>query len=344
MLVRPISCILLIGISAGFLLPGPLGIPDESDDAFRVGGTFRSMQGRSPMYTTEVTSGAEKTGAISAPGIKELQIQDIVATNYEIASMYAIVEQGAKGRHGHIRNNIWREFHGDGVRRIACYSHATCRGAFLADPPFQFRFGSSPPGRLYGWYLTKYMRDMFDSLPRTVKLVSTSFSPARPSELYGPDLPFASIEAVGNYGVVNFFDSPENKFSFLSRLIYGVNRKSNILSAISADRVLFVAGYDPEKVRREGVYERHPNSTGCGGIERGCIWAPYGFTFRDGNEEYRYVGTSGSAPHVASALASVLAISPKMSGTDLIRLAKACAIPTPGLPGLGRVDFTCLHD
>ena len=112
------------------------------------------------------------------------------------------------------------------------------------------------------------------------------------------------------------------------------------------------------------------------GISEGCIWAPGSFLYilpaSEGQEpkcypapDYltsdekaglaRYVpcgnpatrvemaGTAASVPHVAAALASVMATFPQTSLEDLIRLAKACAIRTPSLPGgVGRLDFTCL--
>ena len=112
------------------------------------------------------------------------------------------------------------------------------------------------------------------------------------------------------------------------------------------------------------------------GISEGCIWAPGSFLYilpaSEGQEpkcypapDYltsdekaglaRYVpcgntatrvemaGTAASVPHVAAALASVMATFPITSPEDVIRLAKACAIRTPSLPGgVGRLDFTCL--
>ena len=57
---------------------------------------------------------------------------------------------------------------------------------------------------------------------------------------------------------------------------------------------------------------------------------------------FEYAGTSFSAPIVASALASVLSVFPDTTGTDLIQLAKNCAVQEPTLNGLGRADFNCM--
>ena len=40
-------------------------------------------------------------------------------------------------------------------------------------------------------------------------------------------------------------------------------------------------------------------------------------------------------------LASVLAVFPHTASIELVRLAKARAVPEPGLVGFGRADFTC---
>ena len=118
--------------------------------------------------------------------------------------------------------------------------------------------------------------------------------------------------------------------------------------AIRADKLLLVSGYNAPKAREEGIYERD-GVTGCLGevFTDGCIYAPAWLAHPiDAGDEDRIVdfgGTSASAPHVAAALASVLAVYPDTSPQDLIRLAKACAIPTPSLPGgVGRADFACM--
>ena len=144
--------------------------------------------------------------------------------------------------------------------------------------------------------------------------------------------------------------------------------------AIAADKLLLVAGYvfrragsdSGGKTYTEDTYESI--STGCKGkgITEGCIWAPYhyggwpesetGFSSCHWRAEWvvegaegclngrtGFMGTSAAAPHVAASLASVLAVFPTTNPQELIRLARACAIPTPSLPGgVGRLDFKCL--
>ena len=114
----------------------------------------------------------------------------------------------------------------------------------------------------------------------------------------------------------------------------------NVVDAIAANRVLYVAGWGRDA---NGNYIMHSQSMGCKGGDDGCIWAP--FTI-DGAGS----GTSVSAPHVGAALASVLAVFPDTSPVNLAKFAKACArrsgqgigilLATHG--GVGVADFTCM--
>lgn len=166
-----------------------------------------------------------------------------------------------------------------------------------------------------------------------VELVSFSNNPFGNGfiEFRGASLPFAVVQSTGNEGIEQFYKvtnySPNNATD--------VKFRKNIARAITADKVLYVAGY----TRVNGEYVRDPSSTGCTGVESSCLYAPFSFSTPDGGD---VSGTSGSAPNVAAALASVLAIFPDTEGVALIRLAKACAIPEQGLSGLGRADFGCM--
>ena len=96
-----------------------------------------------------------------------------------------------------------------------------------------------------------------------------------------------------------------------------------------------------------GIYEKSMGSYSCTGIDDGCIWATDGLQYPVfGRDEDLIVDASRQevgAAHVASALASVLAVFPETEPRELIRLAKACAIPTPSLPGgVGRADIRCM--
>ena len=76
---------------------------------------------------------------------------------------------------------------------------------------------------------------------------------------------------------------------------------------------------------------------------QGCLWAPY-------VTEGVGAGTSLSTPRVAAALASVLAVFPDTSHTNLAKFAKACALKRGnGIEvllrqsgGVGVADFTCM--
>lgn len=112
-----------------------------------------------------------------------------------------------------------------------------------------------------------------------------------------------------------------------------------ILEQIAANKVLLVAGYD----KQGGSFVPELASTECGGVEKGCLYAPYSFDF-DGDGTLDSGGTSLSAPFMAAGLASVLAVFPQTSGTDLVRLAKRCAVSEPGLNGLGRFSLACMDN
>lgn len=116
-----------------------------------------------------------------------------------------------------------------------------------------------------------------------------------------------------------------------------------LLEAVAANNTLFVAGHWQDE---NGNYVRSSGSTGCIGIDDGCIWAP--FSVHHG--QFGASGTSISAPLLASALASVLAVFPDTTHQNLAKFAKACALKagngTRALlrqsGGVGVADFTCM--
>ena len=224
----------------------------------------------------------------------------------------------------------------------------------------------------------RYLENFVGSL----KIVSTSLS-GGPANILGANLPFAEIRSAGNMSRDNYYlpgVCHSDDGSFPCDYDPETNQgEINDRAAIAADKLLLVAGYsffpagtqlkyqeindageiiaDVDKVYEEDTYENA--GTGCigEGISEGCIWAPFGFSGypeskkgfscsgRGCTDDRRpgYGGTSSSAPHVAAALASVLAVFPETTPQNLIRLAKACAIPTPSLPGgVGRADFACM--
>lgn len=251
-------------------------------------------------------------GAFAAPGIDRIPIDAIRATQAEVARMYAIAEYGPPN-----------DLHANQVRTVACRSyivHGDCddpRGAM----PFMLH-GTEEVGD------AAQTRDLRRRIGPAVKLVSVSIKPLGNDMvgLEGASLPFAVVQSTGNDGREAFLPPDEMARNF-----------ANVRAALAADKVLYVGGY---RANDDGSVERHPESTGCTGVDESCLYAPY--TFPIGTVSVS--GTSYSAPNVASALASVLAVFPETKGTDLIRLAKACARAEPGLSGLGRADFSCMTE
>ena len=172
----------------------------------------------------------------------------------------------------------------------------------------------------------------FDLFPGTTKVVSqsTGVDPNALEAVASDDFGFVLIHAAGN--------SPD-EHGVDEASLYGHLRNvaaSDIGPVLNhGHRMLFVAGY----TLVDGQYVRDPGSVSCEGVEEFCLYAPFTFITQDGQH---ISGTSVSAPQVASALASVLAVFPDTASTELVRLAKACAVPELALEGLGRADFTCM--
>ena len=268
----------------------------------------------------------EPRGAITAPGIGRIPLSAIKVTNKRMRDMFAVIEPVLPGETVKVVSGVRRKQHLDLVLAVACHSYIRA-----CDDPYAF--ADTP----YRFHLNEYEQRerILDDLLPTVKIVSNSYVGSTPSELRGASIPFASIEGAGN----------ENRDTFLPPGFSDDEGLQNMRAAVAAHKVLFVAGYKIEG----GVYERSAVSVGCigEGFSEGCIWAPNSYSFPEANTiegpRNNAGGTSTAAPHVASALASVLAVFPDTSPVDLIRLAKACAIPTPSLPGgVGRADFACM--
>ena len=247
------------------------------------------------------------------PGIERIPLHAIRATRAEVARMYAIAEYGPPN-----------DLHANQVRSVACRSyivHDDCDDP-RAAMPFTLH-GTEKVGD------AAQTRDLRRRIGPAVRLVSVSIRPLG-NDMVGSEgafLPFAVVQSAGNDEREAFF--PPDEVARNSAIV------RNVRAAVAADKVLYVGGY---RTNDDGSVERHPESTGCAGVDEGCLYAPY--TFPVGTVSVS--GTSYSAPNVASALASVLAVFPETKGTDLIRLAKACARAEPGLSGLGRADFSCM--
>lgn len=279
-------------------------------------------------------SGGQYSG-LALPGINRLSVDEIRASNAELARMVGIAEPGTID--GEDRHAIQ-------VSKVACNSFIKpCEN--VANPldgsaPFTLYTPRFDPNEINSPYVR---RDLLEQIPASTKLVSVSFYPGF-TEYYGGRLPFAIVRGAGNTGEEHFnsiYREITSKYSEPDRRQIVLENRAGINEAIATDKLLFVAGHGPQRTAR------HPNSTGCVGIEAACVYAPFVFQLPPGSQEENLTdltiaGTSGSAPNVAMALASVLAFYPDTSGPDLIRLAKSCAMPQPGMPGLGLADFTCM--
>lgn len=281
------------------------------------------------------SGGGSQYSSLTLPGINRLPVDEIRASNAELARMVGIAEPGKiydEDRHAIL------------VSKVACNSFVKpCEN--VANPlegsvPFTLYTPTFDPEGV----ISIAVRDnLLEQVPASTKLVSVSFLPGF-AEFHGGDLPFAVVRGAGNTGEENFYSIYRDSTSEISepyRTLAVLGFAANVAEAISDDKLLFVAGY---RRQRSGRIARHPNSTGCVGIEEACVYAPFVFVLPPGSQEANRVtaGTSGSAPNVAMALASVLAFFPSTSGPDLIRLAKSCADPRPGMPGLGLADFNCM--
>ena len=281
-----------------------------------------------------------KRGVITAPGIGRIPLDALKVTNREMRGMFAIMEhEGLPTDPDSVAlPGVRRTPHSDDVRITACHSYIrACEDPFGPDAPFQFHLGVRYPGGGQHVGGRQQIEKIIRDLPDTVKIVSVSFGGSTPSVLLGDNLRFASIEPTGN----------EDRETYLAAVFNAADIQRR-RDTIRADKLLLVSGYRTTETANGTVYERDA-VTGCKGevFTDGCIWAPNGYHYPpDATKEDRTIdfgGTSAATPHVAAALASVLAVFPDTSPQDLIRLAKACAIETPSLPGgVGRADFACM--
>lgn len=270
-------------------------------------------------------------GVSAVPGINRIPLDMIKVTNKEMQKMFVIVE-------------FDNDFHAHGVRRVGCDSYTLQ----CSDPESYSGIHRDANGNV----TTRAGSTPFTSI--TDDLVAAGRDPYetwRTAQVDGmPDLKIASYSTHLGNGRIAVGGSPPH---FLA--VYGAGNGSGTeplwsideesaeraRRAIVQDKLLLVGGWDKDA---NGNYVRHATSSSCqgNGISEGCVWAP--FVVSD------IPGTSASAPHVASALASVLSVFPDTSHQDLSRFAKACSRKTGnGIPtllvswgGVGVADFTCM--
>lgn len=342
--------------AAGLAACGGGGSPPAAESPIMRGGEASLPTAEAPL----VPRNPKDYGIFAAPGINRLPIHEIKATNAELAQMVALMEYAdtddSEGDHARV------------VSKIACNSFVKAcdnlGNPTAGDAPFSLVTPTLDP---FPEFVAQQTDNLLEELQPTTKLVSLSVEPVYYTlvERWGDDLPFALVQASGNSGQDEFFhslgtaeepDEEEERVGIVfdpeyntyvhvdgtpvSPLVSGMIWR--IRAAVSADKVLYVSGYE----NGIGGAVRHPNATGCVGVEDACVYAPFEFELPPGSRERQrdIQGTSGSAPNVAMALTSVLAFFPETSGPDLIRLAKECADPEPRLSGLGIANFTCMTD
>ena len=216
--------------------------------------------------------------------------------------------------------------HGDRVLLIACHSYITA--CDMNNKPVLLIVSADSP------------IPSAPLAPATTKIVSRSTGNGGFIRAFAGTYPYVVINGAGNDHRETFLPTGVT-YSRDERQVYengnpvANNGWDNVFDAVDAGRLLYVSGYIQDA---DGAYRRAPLATGCVGLEDACLYAPITFVVNG----IRYGGTSFSAPNVASALASVLAIFPETEGEELIRLAKACAVREPNLSGLGRADFACM--
>lgn len=259
----------------------------------------------------------EPEGTGPLPGIERIPRSAIRVSAAQAAKQYTILEFSS--RPGPI-------LHWEIVSAVACDSHILgCEDGQPFSLPSVYGVdecvGGCSPAEAY-----RYL------VPSTTRIVSGSFAPSAGAmgEVTRQNTPFAFIQAAGNEPDEEGAD-PASEFGHWRNAW----NDPDIAAALRNDKVLVVAGHHLV----DGEYVRHWGSVSCDAIEEHCLYAPFSFRTQDGDW---YRGTSVSVPQVASALGSVLAVFPDTAATELIRLAKACAVAEAGLNGLGRADFTCM--
>ena len=275
-------------------------------------------------------------GSSAVPGINQIPLDRIKATNHQMSGMFAIAERlyAAYNRHT------------EKVRQVACDSYTvqcadsesyngkqrntdgtvTTKTGLAPYSSFTDHFVTTAPGHHWSW-----LYGQVNSMPN-LKILSLSMTPG-----FGIDrgtLPsYLIVQGAGNQGV------GENYGALYSLTQPKVDR---IKGAIAADKMLLIAGWNKDA---NGNYIRHAQARHCreSGVSEGCLWAQFEFPGVG-------AGTSFSGPQVAAALASVLSVFPDTEHRQLARFAKACAKKTGnGIPvllatqgGVGVADFTCM--
>ena len=175
-----------------------------------------------------------------AKGIDRIPLNAVKLTNRQIARMYAIIEPEGRQPNNTLRYpDTRRTPHGDSVMAVACHSYITaCDNPYGDNTPYLFRLGVLIRNEEH-----LQMERVVANLPPTIKIVSVSYGGETPAALRGANLQFASIEAAGN----------ENRDTIAPPGLQDNEGLRNTRAAVAAGKMLFAAGYDPEKAAEGSV-------------------------------------------------------------------------------------------
>ena len=266
-------------------------------------------------------------------GLHRIAVNGAFPANHAqiVKPQFAVIESSPDSRHG------------GAVQAAACLGYAPGGCTISSDPVTDYRVSNAPfiylegpPGTPdYGFSSTT----LTTALQRhpTLKLASISATLVVGYARSITDEGVVHVWSAGNEGTADFRRSLPNSFDDPHTPPDHPLHGNVFIRQLENNDGLVVAGY----AKQNGVFVRASQSTGCGGIDGGCLYAPFVYTPVAGET---VAGTSYSAPFVAAGLASVLAVFPQTPGKSLIRLAKACAVPEPGLNGLGRFSLACMDN
>ena len=254
------------------------------------------------------------------PGVSELP--EPVLSNEELRDLIGIVDTN---------DNPSLPGHADRVEEVAIRAHAS---GSAGPSPFDVKLESTLEGKDATTYPPATWRIVNRSRYCLILPLSDGmYLNSEQGRWIEHHVNVSVVAAAGNYGTENQFASYENED--LEHCKENAEYIEYVYPRVrDGHKLLYVASLDPS-----GAARWH-QSTGCGGIESICVYAPWA---PDPRGDW-WGGTSAAAPMVTAALASVLAVHPHLSGPDLIRLAKECADKIEGLPGLGTINVLCMND
>ena len=279
-------------------------------------------------------------GVSTIAGIDRIPKSSVVRTPAELAEFLVVTEGG------------FTLGHSDAIRKHLCDAFIEqCQWDDDANVPFTLLDGDNSPTNGAGGERDYFIVEL-NKLPST-KVVSVSLNPdssvaPRSSELNtnivfvlgtGNDSAASYIDGIASYDADHdngdgttgrFFNAAGDTVNpdpaFIPRFL-------QLKELADSDRLLLVGGW--ERVADSDPYSIATQSNRCGLLSDSCLYAAFRTAARGS-------GTSFSVQSVAAAFVSVLSVFPDTASTELIKLAKVCAVVEPQLDGIGRADFTCM--